>query len=1170
MRRRRGEQMRISGRSLGTSVGIIAGLLVLVAGNPIATATPPDTVHVARADYFQSSAGSFLEVWATSDAAHGDGSGGSSCVAPCPSLTVQISTDGTTFHNAVAQTTLSPFVDDGVYLRHRVLIRLSNFAGNATVVRPVSVQVTSSMGGVDTATVDDYLDTPASAPAGFQKDFFSQYQTPEDATAVLNSYAAQRPDIAHVIQLPNKTHGYRRNAQAAIGCNVAAGSPGNGQLPGTPGATPAGFATPSACSATEQPRAVVLTSRQFGNDGGIDRGNVITARFTNPGVPNSPLSVSVVGSDISVGLATDATGALVSTAAQVVAAVNASPDASALVTAQTFENNAGTGIVQSFVNPVHLSDFLFAPTTGQYAVARSPYQLQALRICKVCDGSKPGVLLYAGEQAADWVEPIVALEAAGRLLSNYGTDPATTALVNNLDIFVVPVVNPDGFNYGMLTGGGSSQTKNMTQYCGPTSGHDDPGNRNSWGVDLDANFSVGSIFDGYAGAGTSCFADTYAGPSEVSEPESQNINYLASTFPNIRFAVDSDSTGGEIAWPPGAYKANGRQQLPPPSFGTNAWFAQTARAMNTSIAGSRGTVIPPDNVGPRTDTVGSDAGNSIDDLYYNHNILGLLFACGADQYSSTSVTSNTGVPVGPQPAFTTEGHAEAVECAGGLYGFLNAVLAYAGDTSPPDVDAVPGTSVSADPISVHFIASEPADVYYTTDGSTPTTASSRYSAAGPFELDGQTLTFTNTTQLKWIAVDVKGNTSAVKSATYTINPVVDTTPPVVTDHVTGTLGTNGWYIGDVTVQWDTSDPDSSLTSPPCASSTVTSDTTGVTFSCTAVSAGGTTTNSVTITRDATPPVVSFDAHPASYTANQTISIGCTSSDATSGIATPCAPINAPASSFPLGLNTVSTSATDAAGNPTTVTTTFTVNPTPDATPPSVTPTVTGILGTNGWYTSDVTVAWTVADPESPIVSAPCSTSTVTADTTGATFSCTATSTGGTTTNSVTIQRDATAPTVAFAAHPTSYTVDKTVSIGCTSSDATSGIATPCAPINAAAYTFAVGPNTVATSAIDAAGNNGTATTSFTVQVTTASLCTLTTQFVQTSANYQALRPAQRAAVDALATATCAIIKAIDPKLSARQHAQLVASYKTAVDGLVRAHWLTANQATILDALANSV
>ena len=80
----------------------------------------------------------------------------------------------------------------------------------------------------------------------------------------------------------------------------------------------------------------------------------------------------------------------------------------------------------------------------------------------------------------------------------------------------------------------------------------------------------------------------------------------------------------------------------------------------------------------------------------------------------------------------------------------------------------------------------------------------------------------------------------------------------------------------------------------------------------------------------------------------------------------------------------------------------------DTTPPAITASVTGTLGANGWYTSNVGIAWTVTDAESRISKKTgCGTSSVTTDTAGATYTCTATSTGGTATQSVTVKRDAT-------------------------------------------------------------------------------------------------------------------------------------------------------------------
>lgn len=86
---------------------------------------------------------------------------------------------------------------------------------------------------------------------------------------------------------------------------------------------------------------------------------------------------------------------------------------------------------------------------------------------------------------------------------------------------------------------------------------------------------------------------------------------------------------------------------------------------------------------------------------------------------------------------------------------------------------------------------------------------------------------------------------------------------------------------------------------------------------------------------------------------------------------------------------------------------------PDTTPPVITVNRTGNSLYNDWWRSDVTVAWTVTDPETGILSSSgCATSVVTADTTGVTFTCTATSGGGTTTLSTTVKRDTTPPAVA--------------------------------------------------------------------------------------------------------------------------------------------------------------
>lgn len=83
---------------------------------------------------------------------------------------------------------------------------------------------------------------------------------------------------------------------------------------------------------------VTYTAANIGTDG-----NKVRIRYTDPGTASAALAVSVAGNDITVALATGAGGEITSTATEVAAAVNASLEASALVTAAA----AGSGVVSA-------------------------------------------------------------------------------------------------------------------------------------------------------------------------------------------------------------------------------------------------------------------------------------------------------------------------------------------------------------------------------------------------------------------------------------------------------------------------------------------------------------------------------------------------------------------------------------------------------------------------------------------------------------------------------------------------------------------------------------------------------------------------------------------------------------------------------------------------------
>jgi hypothetical protein len=161
------------------------------------------------------------------------------------------------------------------------------------------------------------------------------------------------------------------------------------------------------------------------------------------------------------------------------------------------------------------------------------------------------------------------------------------------------------------------------------------------------------------------------------------------------------------------------------------------------------------------------------------------------------------------------------------------------------------------------------------------------------------------------------NTSPAKFTLH-VNPTPppsDTTPPVITPTVVGTLGDNGWYVSDVTVSWLVEDGESDISSQSgCDPTTINSDTAGQTLTCTATSAGGQSSDSVTIKRDATDPTISGSKSPAATSFgwnNGPVTVSYTCGDNLSGAAS-CGP-DQTLSNEGAGQSSTGT-ATDNAGN----------------------------------------------------------------------------------------------------------------------------------------------------------------------------------------------------------------------------------------------------------------
>ena len=93
---------------------------------------------------------------------------------------------------------------------------------------------------------------------------------------------------------------------------------------------------------------------------------------------------------------------------------------------------------------------------------------------------------------------------------------------------------------------------------------------------------------------------------------------------------------------------------------------------------------------------------------------------------------------------------------------------------------------------------------------------------------------------------------------------------------------------------------------------------------------------------------------------------------------------------------------------------------------------------------------------------------------------------------------------------------------------------------------------------------------FRAQTTPEELCALTVQDIQSSAEYQSLPPALRAAIDAQAKAICQNLETIVAGLTPAQKAFAIAVYKFAVQQLAAQGFFTSDQATTLKDLADTL
>ncbi|CAJ0564921.1 unnamed protein product, partial [Mesorhabditis spiculigera] len=145
-------------------------------------------------------------------------------------------------------------------------------------------------------------------------------------------------------------------------------------------------------------------------------------------------------------------------------------------------------------------------------------------------GPKKAVWVDGGIHAREWVSPSTVLYFIHTLITQYDKDPKIRQYVDSLDWYLVPLLNPDGYEYSRsstnpeirLWRKNRSPAKCIQVASGP---FQPPQQQCCQGVDLNRNFDW---FFGQVGSSTDPCSEIYQGAYAFSEPETRSVrDFLA-------------------------------------------------------------------------------------------------------------------------------------------------------------------------------------------------------------------------------------------------------------------------------------------------------------------------------------------------------------------------------------------------------------------------------------------------------------------------------------------------------------------------------------------------------------------------------------------------------------------------------------------------------------------
>ncbi len=224
--------------------------------------------------------------------------------------------------------------------------------------------------------------------------------------------------------------------------------------------------------------------------------------------------------------------------------------------------------------------------------------IRGIRITSPGDATNRKRILFNGcQHAREWIAVMVPVYIAEHLIEGWYNNAEIQSFLDTTEVIIVPIVNPDGYEFTYAVGGDRFWRKNRRNNSGSCEG-----------VDLNRNWDID--WNGGDSTSTSTCSDIYVGPSVFSEPETQAMRTLIESLPNLVTHIDFHSYSQLIL------KAWGYTSTPHPDDNIIQALGVAMHDAYQSVHGEQYTVGTPGDILYYADGTFQDWTTSIGTLGY--------------------------------------------------------------------------------------------------------------------------------------------------------------------------------------------------------------------------------------------------------------------------------------------------------------------------------------------------------------------------------------------------------------------------------------------------------------------------------------------------------------------------------------------------------------------------